>query len=115
MPYYLIQWKFKDPQIKALTDSPHDRTRESRKAVEAFGGVFHHYFFAFGDYDGFVLAEFPDNQSAMASVLTIAGSGGLAATKTTVLMTADVARTAMNMAGSVATGYTLPTGYSAHG
>jgi len=52
MPNYLFQWKYKDPAIKAMMETPQDRPAELRKAVEAFGGRMHQFFFAFGEFDG---------------------------------------------------------------
>lgn len=112
MSYYLLQWRFKDEQIKAMVDRPHDRTAEARKAIEAHGGTLHHYFFAFGDYDGIALVEFPHNEACVSSLMTIVGAGGLVALKTTVLITAEEARSAMQGAGSITSGYEPPVGYS---
>ena len=46
MPFYLFQWKYKDPAIKAMVHTPQDRPAELRKVVEAFGGRLHQFFFA---------------------------------------------------------------------
>jgi uncharacterized protein with GYD domain len=46
MPHYLFQWKYKDPAIQAMIETPQDRSAELRKAVEAFGGRMHQFFFA---------------------------------------------------------------------
>lgn len=112
MGYYLLQWRFKDEQIKAMVERPHDRTAEARKAIETHGGTLHHYFFAFGDYDGIALVEFPHNEACVSSLMTIVGAGGLVALKTTVLITAEEARSAMQRAGSITSGYEPPVGYS---
>ena len=66
MPHYLLQWAFKDPQIKAMKDNPQDREPEARKVIEGCGGKLQSYFFAFGEYDGVAVCEFPDNESATA-------------------------------------------------
>ena len=50
MPYYLFQWKYKDPSIPAMIEAPQDRSAELRKAVEAFHGRMHQFFFAFGEH-----------------------------------------------------------------
>ena len=112
MPHYLVQWRYKDPQIKAMVDDPQDREAEMRKAVESFGGQLHSFFLAFGDYDGAAIAEFPDNESCAACSLTLSGAGGSSALKTTVLLTMAEARQAMKKAGLVVSGYRAPSGIS---
>jgi len=115
MPFYLYQWQYKDPAIKAMVDTPQDRPAELRKAVEAFGGHVHQFFFAFGHYDGIGIVEFPDNESCAACVLTLTGAGGNAALKTTVLLAPDEGQEAMRRARTVRHGYRAPTGYASHG
>ena len=51
MWFYLFQWQYKDPAIKAMMETPQDRPAELGKAVEAFHGRVHQFFFAFGEYD----------------------------------------------------------------
>ena len=40
-------------------ETPQDRPAELRKAVEAFGGRMHQFLFAFGEFDGVSIVEFP--------------------------------------------------------
>ena len=87
MPFYLFQWQYKDPAIKAMVETPQDRPEELRKAVEAFGGRLHQFFFAFGEYDGVSVVEFPDNESCAACAVTLTGAGATTALRTTVLLT----------------------------
>jgi len=75
MPSYLFQWKYKDPAIKAMVDTPQDRPAELRKVVEAFGGRLHQFYFAFGEYDGVSVVEFPNNESYAACAVTLCGAG----------------------------------------
>lgn len=115
MPFYLLQWSFKDPQIQAMTERPHNREEISRKAVEAYGGKLYHYFFAFGEYDGLALVEFPDHERCVAHNMTVLGAGALSRLNTTMLFTAQEAQRAMERAGTVKSGYTPPVGYDSHG
>ncbi len=65
------------------------------------GGRFVALYFTLGEYDGFVLWEFPDEVTATAAILAAISPGHLKATKTTLAMTgADVAE-AMRKAGAV--------------
>lgn len=54
--------QYKHPAIKAMVDTPQDRPAELRKAIEAFGGRLHQFFFAFGEYDGVSIVEFPQQR-----------------------------------------------------
>lgn len=108
MGHYLLQWSYKDGQMKAMVEKPQDRSKAAAKAITAFGGKLHEFFFAFGEYDGIAIAEFPDNESATASLLTIGGSGALSRLSTTVLITPDEAKRAMKKARDTKTGYTPP-------
>jgi len=115
MAYFLLQWTYKDPQIKALVDAPQDREAELRRAVEAFGGELHEFFFAFGKFDGAAILEFDDNESCSACVMMLEAAGSTSALQTTVLIAPEEARRAMVRAGSVASGYRSPVGYASYG
>ena len=45
--------------------------------------------YSFGDCDGYWLGEFPDNASATAVAISVAGSGALRLNEVTVLVTVD--------------------------
>lgn len=115
MPFYLFQWVYKDPAIQAMLETPQDRPAELRKAVEAFGGKLHHFFFAFGEYDGIAIVEFPDGESCAACSLTLAGAGANTALRTTALLSASEGQEAMRRARTVRSGYRAPIGYASHG
>ena len=87
MPHYLHQWAYKDREVRAMVTQPQDREEVVRVAVEAFGGKLHGFYFCFGDYDGACIAEFPNNETAMACLMSIFGEGGLLTLRTTPLMT----------------------------
>ena len=115
MTFYMIQWLYKDPAIKAMVESPQDRPGELKKVVAAFGGKVEHFFFTFGEYDGLAIVEFPDPPSCVACVLTLEAAGNNAKIRTTSLMTPDDGLAAMEIARNAKTGYLPPTGYSSHG
>ncbi len=115
MNHYLFQWTYKDPQVRALVEAPQDRVAELQKVVEAFGGELHDFYFAFGDFDGAAIIEFPDNESLDACMLTISSAGANSTMKTTTLITPEEGKRATVRAGSVVSGHRPPVGYSAHG
>lgn len=108
MPYYLHQWRYKDPAVRAMVKTPQDREEVVTLAAKAFKGRLHGFFFCFGDYDALCISEFPDNRTAMACVMSIVGQGGLECLKTTALVTQEEARNAMSDAHSKITGYSPP-------
>lgn len=109
MPFYMFQWRYKEAALKAMVQHPQDRSEAARRAIEAYGGKLHHFFFAFGDFDGLAISEFPDTESATASALTIGSGGAASAIKTTVLISAEEAVRAMEKARSIRSGYTPPS------
>jgi uncharacterized protein with GYD domain len=98
-----------------MVAKPQDRPSELKKAVEAFGGRVHSFFFAFGDFDGIAVVEFPDNENCAACALTLKGAGPNTVLKTTVLVTPEEGTNAMRRARMVSSGYTPPVGYVSHG
>src|SRR5271157_3742917 len=112
MPYYLFQWRYKDPALKAMMETPQERPAELRKAVEAFGGRMHQFFFAFGEFDGVSIVEFPNNESCAACAVTLCGAGANTTLQTTVLLTPSEGQAAMLRASSVSHGYRSPVGYA---
>lgn len=110
MPFYLHQWSYKDPAVRAMVTKPQNRDEIVALAAKAFGGRLHGFFFCFGDYDALCITEFPDNRTAMACVLSVVGQGGLACLKTTALVTQEEARNAMSDAHTTISPYSPPDG-----
>ena len=115
MPYYLFQWKYKDSSIQAMIEAPQDRSAELRKAVEAFHGKMHQFFFSFGEYDGLSIVEFSNNAACASCAAFLIGAGANTSLQTTALLTANEGEAAMLRASSVQSGYRPPVGYSSHG
>jgi uncharacterized protein with GYD domain len=88
MPKFLVQVKLTLDGLKGLKqEGAAARTAAIKKAVESLGGKVEAHYFALGDYDVVLLADFPDHVSAAAFGLSASGSGR-AQTKTTALLTA---------------------------
>lgn len=108
MAHYLLRWQFKDSTTKGLVERPQDRTAPARTLVEGFGGKLLCYYFAFGEYDGLAICEFPDGESAAALSMKAAASGAFARFETTALLTAQEAEAAMRRANSTKVDYRAP-------
>ena len=77
--------------------------------LEAVGGKLHHLFFALGEHDIVLLAEAPDNSSAVAAAMAALESGSASGTKITALLTMEEAVTAMQKASAAQNAYKPPS------
>ena len=82
----------------------------ARQVIEGFGGRLLCYFFMLGRRDGVAIAEFPDNESAVACSMRVASSGAFAAFETHALLTSVEAQQAMQKVKSTAAAYWPPLG-----
>lgn len=101
MPLYLSQFAYTPEAWTAFIKNPEDRTETIRGLTEKLGGRFVGLYYTFGEYDGFVLWEFPDEITVTAAVLAAISPGHLKATKTTVAFSGADALEAMRKAGAV--------------
>ena len=106
MPLYMTQASFTSEAWASQIQTPQNRPEQMRTLIEANGGRMISYYYAFGEYDVVLIAEFPDNVSASAVLLAAAGGGAATALKTTVLMSVEDGIEAMRRAGG--TGYRPP-------
>src|SRR5581483_9744907 len=89
MPKYLVSASYSSEGAKGVLDKGGTARADAvRKAVEGMGGKMESFHFAFGSDDAIVLVELPDNVAAAALGLTVSATG-LAATRTTVLLTPE--------------------------
>ncbi len=106
MPLYMTQASFTSEAWASQIRTPQNRPEQMRTLIEANGGRMISYYYAFGEYDVVLIAEFPDNVSVSAVLLAAAGGGATKALKTTVLMSTEEGLEAMRRAGG--TGYRPP-------
>ncbi|WP_265111046.1 GYD domain-containing protein [Halosolutus halophilus] len=76
MPTYVFLTTFTQQGIEHVSDSP-DRTEDAKAEVESMGGTWKAFFVTMGRYDGLVIAEFPDDETAAQAALTLASSGNV--------------------------------------
>jgi uncharacterized protein with GYD domain len=88
MAKYLLQVNYNLDGIRGVAAKGGSaREKAATDAVESVGGTVDSFFFAFGDTDVVVIADFPDTISAAALAVAV-GAGGGATVRTTVLLTA---------------------------
>lgn len=86
MPKYLVQFRYSPDGSKgALKEGGTKRRTAVKKAVESAGGTLDCFYYAFGEFDGVLIADFPDEASAAAMSLQVSATGA-ANCRTTVLL-----------------------------
>jgi len=101
MPLYMTQFAYTTEAWAELTRNPEDRSEAVRGLLETMGGRMISYHFSFGEYDGVIIYEAPDDATAAAGVLAAVSPGHIKAIKTTTLLSVEDAMGAMRKAGDV--------------
>jgi len=89
MPLYLIRFGYTPEEWAKTIMGPEDRRQTVGPLLEAIGGKLHGLWYAFGKYDGYALAEAPDNTATAGVVLSLSSSGKFRSLSTTVLLTVE--------------------------
>ena len=101
MPMYLTRFSYTPETWARLAKNPEDRREAARSYVESVGGSVHGFWYAFGEYDGYIVWEAPDNVSMAAVALAIGGGGALSKWETVVLLTVEETLEALRRTGNV--------------
>ena len=94
----MIQFSYKSETVGKLLKNPEDRSIAVRQLIEKLGGKMLAFYYCYGEYDGIVIAEFPDNISGLATTMASYAAGGTVSIKTTILITVEEAMNAMKKA-----------------
>ncbi len=76
MPTYVVLTRFTRTGIENVEESP-DRTEHARALIESAGGELREFFVVMGRYDGVLVADFPDDETAARVVLELGRSGNV--------------------------------------
>jgi uncharacterized protein with GYD domain len=102
MPLYMSTFDY-EPEVWAeLVHNPENRTETVSRLLEDAGCKLKGLWYAFGNSDGFVLIEAPDNVTSAGISIAISASGAFRKFETTVLMTQDELLKALTKAQDVA-------------
>jgi uncharacterized protein with GYD domain len=101
MALSMIQFAYKSDTVGNLVKNPEDRSVAVRNLVEKLGGKLLAFYYTYGDYDGFLIVDMPDNTSTLATVMAAFSAGGTAKLKTTILITVEEAMAAMKKASGL--------------
>jgi uncharacterized protein with GYD domain len=107
MALYMVQFAYTAEAWATLEKNPQDRSVPIRELAQKLGGRLVGLYYCFGEYDGVVLAELPDDIAAIATSLAAVSPGHVKAIKTTKLFTVEETMEAMRKAGSA--GYQGPS------
>ena len=108
MSLYMVQFSYTPEAWAALAKNPEDRSAPVKALFDKVGGRLLGMYYSFGEYDGVIIGECPDNVGQAAAVLASVVPGHTRAVKTTVLLSVPEAMQAMKKAGSIA--YAGPKG-----
>jgi uncharacterized protein with GYD domain len=77
MSKYLLEVDYTLEGIKAIkSGGGTTRVAAATELIESLGGKLESFHFAFGKTDAYVVADFPDNESAAAASLAVSAGGG---------------------------------------
>jgi uncharacterized protein with GYD domain len=89
MAKYAVFFTLTSGAVKAFMDKPSDRAAVVGKMCEDAGGRMDAYYFMFGAWDGFVIADVPDSKAAAAISLAVSSTGGFQRIETHELLEAS--------------------------
>jgi uncharacterized protein with GYD domain len=98
MSLSMIQFTYKSETVGNLIQNPEDRSAAVGKLIEQLGGKMLAFYYSFGDYDGLIIADMPDNISLAATSIVAFAGGGTTKLKTTILLSVNEAMAAMKKA-----------------
>jgi uncharacterized protein with GYD domain len=100
MPLYMSQFSYTKEAWAALAQNPEDRSVAIGELLESMGGRLVSLYFTFGEYDGFLVFEAPNENDAAAIMVAAISPGHLKAIKTTLAFTPEEAMEFMRKAGA---------------
>ena len=101
MSLSMIQFSYKSETVGNLIKNPEDRSVAVKQLLEKLGGKLLAFYYTYGEFDGFVIAEMPNNISGLAANMVSAAAGGTSKLKTTILITVEEAMEAMKKASGL--------------
>jgi uncharacterized protein with GYD domain len=87
--------------VERVHQTSEDRTKAVQALAKKMGCRFEALYYSFGEYDGLVILEAPDEATVAAFLLAAMSPGHVRATKTTVLMRPETLLGAMKKAAGV--------------
>ena len=108
MPKFVSFFTYTPEAWKAMTENPQDRASHARSLVESVGGKLECFYWMSGKFDGLLIADLPDDQSAAALAVVVKSSGALKEYETHVVTSTDQAPALLKKAQAAAKAYRPP-------
>ena len=89
MSLYMTQLAYTSEAWTTLARNPEDRSVAVRGLAVSLGGHLISFHYSFGEYDGVIIYEAPDDSAAATIALAAASAGHLKTIKTTTLLTVE--------------------------
>jgi uncharacterized protein with GYD domain len=99
MPHYMFQGSYTAQAWKTLLSKPVNRFEAVKPVIENLGGKPVSSYWALGEHDFYVVAEFPNSESAAAFAVAATAGGAVKCLKTVALMTMEEGMAMMKKAG----------------
>jgi uncharacterized protein with GYD domain len=119
MPTYISYGRYSRDAMRGMLAHPEDRTGPVSRLYESCGGRLINYFVTPGcEFDWMVLAEAPNEESMLAVVLIVTGTGGVANIRTARALTGPEAMQMLQKSSGAArsfksAGHAAPSGQTA--
>ena len=108
---YVGFFKYSSAAMKAMTETPQDRSVGARQLAEGVSGKVESIYFLplGGEYDGFVIYDLPDELAAGAIYMTTQATGDFERVQAMPLVNAEQFKAVMEKAKQLKGGYSPPT------
>jgi uncharacterized protein with GYD domain len=108
MPKYVSFFTYTPEAWRAMTENPQDRSAAAKSLAESVGGKLESFYWMSGRFDGFLIADLPDDQAAGALAAIVKGSGALSEYETHLLSNMDQVPSMLKKAQAAAKSYRPP-------
>ena len=105
MSQFLLQASYTNDSWATQVHARGNVLERIQPLMDAFGGSVNGCFYAFGDYDLVLLADFPGQEEAFAFMLAVKAGGSLQSTSVTPLISVEQGIAAMTRASEAARDY----------
>lgn len=105
MPHFKFRWRYNAHSARGIVEYPENRTHLIKVLVEDFHGKLLHFYSAFGQFDSFCIAEFPDNATAWACAMASEATDGFDTYEVEPLLTPEEGKQAMEIVKNTHSAY----------
>jgi len=108
MALYLLQFTYTSEAWAKMVNNPQDREKNARQLAERLDSMIVSFYYTHGEYDGIVILEAPDDESANAFVFAATTAGHIKSMKTSRLYNMEEILSSLKKAHDI--NYSAPSG-----